>query len=151
MLKYKLKNIVSKKIVLTVLIILLFYIGTRALFYYVTSPKQVDGAEGRTVYDIVKLTDEFMDNHDINISKGSSEYIGWLCMSLMGQLDKDINDDLRNQEWYSDYETYAARYLTEEQTMGYNSIREFFGYHIVVPSEMRDKTIKEIEDTIPVD
>lgn len=90
-----------------------------------------------------------MDKHDINISKGSSEYIDWLVMSLMGQLDKDVNDDLRSQEWYSDFETYAARYLTEEQSMTIYHILEFFGYHIVVPHEMRDKTIEDLENTIP--
>lgn len=144
-------NSVLKKGIIILVIIIGVYASTRALFYYVTSPKKVDSGDGRSVYDIVKLTDDFMDKHDVNISKGSSEYIDWLSMSLMGQLDKDINDDLRNQEWYSDYETYATRYLTEEQTMGYNPIREFFGYHIVVPSEMRDKTIKELESVLPLD
>lgn len=138
-----------KKAILAISVILLFYISTRALFYYVTSPKKVDAGDGRSVYDVMKLTDDFMDKHDINISKGSSEYIDWLVMSLMGQLDKDVNDDLRSQEWYSDFETYAARYLTEEQSMTIYPILEFFGYHIVVPHEMRDKTIEDLENTIP--
>lgn len=149
MLKKKIKNVFSKKVVLTILVILGFYISTRVLCYYVTSPKQVDAGDGRSVYDVMKLTDDFMDKHDINISKGSSEYIDWLVMSLMGQLDKDVNEDLRSQEWYSDFETYAARYLTEAQSMSIYPILEFFGYHIVVPHEMRDKTIEDLENTIP--
>ena len=151
MLKDKKRNIVSKKVVLTILVILLFYISTRALYYYVTSPKQVDSGDGRSVYDVMKLTDDFMDKHDINISKGSSEYIDWLTMSLMGQLDKEINEDLRNQEWYSDYETYATCYLTEAQTMPLNPVLEFLGYNIVVPHDIRDKTIKELESTLPLE
>lgn len=142
------KNAITK-VIIGILAVAIIYIGTRAAYYFATSPKQIEANGSTTVYEMVNLVDDFMDSHDINISKGSQEYIDWLNTSLMEQLDKDVNDDLKNQKWYSDYKTYATCYLNEEQTMEHNSIKEFFGYNIVVPKNMRDKTIHQLEEYLP--
>ena len=134
------------KVIIVILAIILVYAGTRTAYYFITSPKQVDGDNSTTVYEMVNLVDDFMEKHDIDYAKGSQKYIDWLSESMMGQIDKEVYKDLKKEKWYDEFETYAVVYLTEAQTIEMNPIMEFLGYNKVIPKNMRDKKIHELEE-----
>lgn len=143
------KKSTTTKVIILILAIIIFYIGTRAAYYSITSPKKIDGNGSTTVYEMVNWVDDFMEKHDINYAKGSQKYIDWLSESLSGNIDKEIYEDLKNEKWYKEFEIYAVSYVTEEQNIQSNSLMEFLGYNKVVPKNMRDKTIHELEKYLP--
>ena len=139
---------IKKKVFLTLWIIFGAYVCSRAIFYSVTSPNQVEANGGTTVYDMYMITDHFMDTHEIKYREGTPEYLEWLDKSLNGELDKEIMNDLKEEKWYNDYLIYAEGYLKYSQSTEVNSVMNFLGYNIVAPKEIRNMTIEELKSDL---
>lgn len=142
------KKFTWKKALLIIWILFGVYVCSRAIVYSITCPDQVESNGGTTVYDMYLLTDHFMDTHEVKYREGTQEYKDWLDKSLNGELDEKTMDDLKSEEWYDDYLIYAQGYLKYGQSTEVNPALDFLGYNIVVPKEMRDMTIKELESEL---
>lgn len=141
------KKFTWKKVLLIIWILFGVYVCSRAIFYSVTSPNQVEANGGTTVYDMYMLTDHFMDTHEIKYREGTEEYFDWLDKSLNGELDEKTMADLKNEKWYNDYLVYAEGYL-KYGNQEVNPVMNFLGYNIVVPKEMREMTIEELKSEL---
>lgn len=130
---------------IVIILFILFYISTRIIYYHLTSPKEISNHDGRSVYKVHHLLGDFLQKHHINMAKGSKNYIEWIVASLMGQIDETVLSDLKSQPWYEDYEVYATAYLHEQTMSEPLPFIEFLGYYTVVPRNMRNKSIKELE------
>ncbi|HIW40130.1 MAG TPA: hypothetical protein IAA36_04125 [Candidatus Eubacterium pullicola] len=142
------KKFTWKKVLLIIWILFGVYVCSRAIFYSVTSPNQVEANGGTTVYDMYMLTDHFMDTHEIKYREGTQEYKDWLDKSLNGELDEKTMADLKGEKWYDDYLIYAEGYLKYGESTEVNSVFASLGYNVVVPKEMRDMTIEDLKNDL---